>query len=157
MCPEDRLELGLYKVEKAKLEVLISSGQALEIEKMAEDETTALADSAAREVKTTHDRGTVVRRRGGEQVEIERAVEAPAEAAPVEAPAEAAPVEAPAEAAPVEAPAEAAPVEAPAEAAPVEAPAVEEAPQAAPVQEAPVVAAEPSPEASLTPEASETP
>lgn len=122
LCPEDSLDLGRYKLEKSKLELLISSGQATEIERQAEQDLTAIADAAAAEVKTTHDRGTVVRRKGKKDDK----------AAPEPKPVEGGPEAPAAEAAPVE---ESAPVE--------EAPAaVEEAPVA--VEEAPV-AEEPAP------------
>ncbi|HJN72930.1 MAG TPA: hypothetical protein QGF58_03250 [Myxococcota bacterium] len=128
LCPESSPAFSRYKLEKARLELLISSGQATEIERQADQEQTAIADAAAAEVKTTHDRGTVVRRKGkkdkgdvvvgdlgSQTVPLKQAQETPVEAQ--EIPVEETPVEAqeiPVEETPVEAqepPVEETPVE----------------------------------------------
>ena len=108
-CPQNAPEGTIYKREKARLEALIQSGTAVEIEKTALAEANALPEQPGEVTKTTHDRGTVMRRRGSGTQTPTGAAPAEAQAAPAEA--QAAPPEAetpPVVAAPVEAaPAEA--------------------------------------------------
>ncbi|MCB9797741.1 MAG: hypothetical protein H6741_34045 [Alphaproteobacteria bacterium] len=66
LAPEGSPEAAAWAKEKARLEALITSGQAVEIERAAEQAQAEAEATGARDVKTQSDRGnTTVRRIGG--------------------------------------------------------------------------------------------
>ncbi|MCB9794920.1 MAG: hypothetical protein H6741_19620 [Alphaproteobacteria bacterium] len=83
LAPEGTPEVAAWRREKARLEALITSGQAVEIERAAEQAALNAEAEAAREVKTLSDRGnTTVRRIGGRHGEQVRGGEDSAQEAP---------------------------------------------------------------------------
>ena len=154
MAPEDAPERSLYQEELRRLQDLIASGAALEIERQAE---AAAAEAAGIDPSAgmRRDPGTTTMRRKGSRrredantdelpADASTEVDVAAEAAPAEASSAPAEPEAPVETAPPAEPEPPAEAEAPAEAqAPVEEPApAEAAPPAEPA--APVEAAAPA-------------
>lgn len=67
LSPEDAIERPLYRRSKAQTEALITSGQAIEIEREAEQRRAEAPAPPAGEVKTQSDRGNTTVRRKGER------------------------------------------------------------------------------------------